>query len=172
MQLPARQLILEIFERHRATPGAPFEESHFLDFLIASPKSIGAVRKSLQGLRRLDRFTKEIQYEFAVFFSQLDRETAYSLDAFIERIRRLQESPDRSLRSLRNQQNASKGWGVAVIANLGLLFFVDHHHYVYWIALPAIILSFVITATFFVLARNSAAYLRQLRIRIESEGHR
>jgi hypothetical protein len=170
MQSPTRQLILEIFERHRATPGAPFEESHFLDFLLAAPKSAGAVLKNFQGLRRLNRFIKDVQYEFAVFFSPLDRETSYSVDTLIERITRLQASTDRSLRSLRNQQRASTGWGVAVIANLMLLFLVSSNHYRLWIAAPAILISFAITATFFVSARNSAAYLRRLRIRIESAG--
>src|SRR5690348_14955999 len=101
MQLPTRQLILDVFEKHRAAPGVPFEESHFLN--------------DLRGRRRLNRFFDEIQYEFAVCFSIKDRETAYSVDQLVERIVRLQASPDLSLRALRIQQRASTGWALVVV---------------------------------------------------------
>jgi hypothetical protein len=135
-------------------PGAPFEEAHLL--------------KSLRGRRRLNRFFEEIQYEFAVCFSSKDREAEYSVDGLIERIKQLQESPHLSLRALSIQQRASTGWAVVVLVNLLLLFLASSTHYDLRVAVPAIIVSFLLTVGFFIRAKNSAGYLRRLQIRIEN----
>jgi hypothetical protein len=118
----------------------------------------------------LNRFFDEIQYDFAVCFSIKDREAAYSVDRLIERIGQLQASPDLSLRSLRIQQRASTGWAVMVVVNVLLLFAVSSAKYDLRVAVPAIVVSFLLTAGFFVRAKRSAAYLRRLTIRIESRG--
>jgi hypothetical protein len=41
MSVAIRDVVLELFQQHRATPGAPFDESHFTDFLLAYPKRKG-----------------------------------------------------------------------------------------------------------------------------------
>jgi hypothetical protein len=64
-----RKKVTAWFEKHRATPGASYDESHFLDFLLAAPRVERAVYNSFKGLRRSNAFIDEVQYESAVFFS-------------------------------------------------------------------------------------------------------
>jgi hypothetical protein len=87
--LAIRSRILELFEEYRAVPGAPFDESHFLDFLLAEPKKREAVRNSFRGLRRFNAFIERVQYEFAICFSLADVEANYSLEKFAERVTQL-----------------------------------------------------------------------------------
>jgi len=90
---PTRNAIILAFDKHRAQPNTPFDDSRFLDFLIAKPGEKGCVRNSFRGLRRLNAFLNEIQYDYGVCFSLKDRETVYSLDNFIASIIALQKSP-------------------------------------------------------------------------------
>jgi hypothetical protein len=48
-----RAKVIELFEKHRATPGASFDEQHFLDFLLRGPRKTRAVYDSFRGLRRV-----------------------------------------------------------------------------------------------------------------------
>ena len=105
-----RDRVVELFEKHRATPGAPYEGDHFLDFLLAEPKGKRAVYNSFRGLRRFNAFLDEVQYEFAVCFSLEDRETSYPLEKFVARVLELQESHRGSLKSLDHQARAGAGW--------------------------------------------------------------
>jgi len=113
-----RQSVLEIFERHRAAAGAPFEESNFLDYLIENPKHIGAVRNSFLGLRRYNAFIEEAQLLYNVCFSLADFNASYSVAAFVLRVSNLQASPRGSVTSLRNQQRGGFGWHAVVFGNL------------------------------------------------------
>jgi hypothetical protein len=120
MEVPAadRQSVLQIFERHRASPGAVYDESHFLDYLIVDPKHVGAIRNSFQGLRRYNAFIQETQLQYSVCFSRADFNANYSVDAFGSRINKLQSSPRGSIASLRNQRRAGFGWHAVVLSNL------------------------------------------------------
>lgn len=165
---PTRQRILELFEKHRASPGAEFREEHFLDFLLANPSGKGAVHNSFRGLRRFNRFINEVQYEFGVCFSLTDFESTYSVDRLVERITELQRSRRGSLQSLKNQGRAGAGWGVVVVVDFVILAFaaVGMHRNL-WIAIPLVVIAIAVTLAFFVFARNASAYLRRLRTRIE-----
>ena len=112
-----RSAIIASFERHRAVPGAPYDEARFLDFLLAEPKGDRAVYDSFEGARRFGRFLEDVQYELGVCFSIKDRDAHYPLDAFIARVEALQRSRRGSLKSLRNQMNDVEGWGVLILAN-------------------------------------------------------
>jgi len=96
-----RDKVLELFEQHRETPGAPYDESHFLDFLLVNPRQKNAMTHSFRGLRRLNAFRDQIQNEFMIFFSSKDRDTNYSLERFVARIAELQNNPAASLASMR-----------------------------------------------------------------------
>lgn len=113
-----RQRILELFGKHRAMPGAPFEEAHFLDFLLARPAKKRAVYDSFRGLRRLNAFLDEVQDEFAVCLSVADRNDNLSLTRLVERVQQLEQSPRGSLASLKNRVAAGPGWKVLVVADL------------------------------------------------------
>lgn len=115
-----RERILELFEKHRARPGTPYDESHFLDFLLANPKRKQAVHNSFRGLRRYNAFIDEVQYEFAICFSLKDRETDFSVDKFVTRVDALRSSRRSSLASLKNQM-AHSGLNLVVFVNLFLL---------------------------------------------------
>jgi hypothetical protein len=167
MDSASRQKILAVFERHRQMPGAPFDESHFVDFLIASPKAKHAVHDSFAGLRRFNAFIDEVQYEFAVCFSLKDRDADYSLAQFVERIEELQNSRRGSLASLSNQERAGAGWNVVVVVDFILVLagiaVRDHP----WVFALVLLVAFVVNVGFFVRARKAGAYLRRLRARIE-----
>jgi hypothetical protein len=113
-----KERVLRLFERHRKTPGAPFDESHFLDYLLARPKRRHAVYNSFTGLRRFNAFIDAVQLEFSVFFSVKDREANYSLQKFVERVGQLKSSPRSSLASLRNSKRRGFGWHTVVLLNV------------------------------------------------------
>jgi hypothetical protein len=113
-----REIILELFERHRQTPGAPFHESRFLDYLLANPSRKHAVHNSFSGPRRFNAFIDAVQLEFSICFSVRDREAHYSLEKFVDRVGVLKNSRRSSLASLRNQQPRGFDWGIAFVLNL------------------------------------------------------
>ena len=115
-----RDRVLALFEKHRAAPGTPYDELHFLDFLLAKPKKKGAVYNSFGGLRRFNAFLDELQYELAICFSLKDREANYALEKFVARVDELMRSRRSSLASLRNQRRHSE-LNIVVFANLFLL---------------------------------------------------
>jgi len=118
MSVAIRDAVLELFERHRATPGAPFEESHFTNYLLAEPRGKEALHNSFRGLRRYNAFIDAVQLHFSVCFSLKDFEANYSLGQFVERIEALQASRRSSLASFRNQKRHGFGWGTVVILDL------------------------------------------------------
>jgi hypothetical protein len=112
-----RDRIVALFEKHRMKPGTPFDEVSFLGFLLAKPKKKRAVYDSFRGLRRFNAFIDEVQYEFAICFSQKDREANYSLDDFVDRIIQLEQSRRSSLASLNNQMKSGYGWSAMVVTD-------------------------------------------------------
>jgi len=122
MSASLRELVLEIFERHRATPGAPFDESHFIDYLLANPHRKRAVHNSFRGLRRYNAFIDELQLRLCICFSVQDFEANYSLSKFIERVTELKTSRRSSLASFRNQRRYGFGWGAVFLVNLLIAF--------------------------------------------------
>jgi hypothetical protein len=114
-----REGVLALFEAHREKPGAPYEESHFLDFLLAEPRQRRAVYDSFKSLRRFNAFLGELQWEFAIFLSGRDRDANYSLSRFVERVDELRVRPISSLASLRGPMKGK----VEGIVLVGLLLF-------------------------------------------------
>jgi len=167
MHCPVRDRVLELFESQRALPGAPFEEAHFLDFLLADPSSIGAVRNTFKGLRRFNKFVDAVQYEFAVCFSTSDFDSNWSVEKFVERIKYLQLSRRGSLQSLNNQERAGANWGAVMIADLILLSLASIFRHTWWVAIPLIVVALSVTVRYFFFARSQAAYRERLRSRIE-----
>jgi hypothetical protein len=163
-----REDVLLIFERFRAIPGAPFYESHFMDFLLAKPKDNGAVKNSFIGLKRFNAFIDEVQYEYGVCFSLEDRESNSSLDTFVERIIRLQQSRRGSLKSLKNQERAGAGWQLIVLLNAILLGAAYGLRSVSWVAALLVLISIATTVAFAVFVYRARLYLRRLRSRIEN----
>lgn len=109
-----QEKIIAIFERHRKSPKSPYEENHFLDFLLDKPKQKRAVYNSFQGLKRYNAFINDIQLEFAICFSLKDFEANYALEKFVNRVKELNESPRSSLASLNNQMRPYN-WNVAIL---------------------------------------------------------
>ena len=105
--------IIELFERHREEPGSPYEESHFLDFLVKP----GQVLDSFRGARLFSAFIDEVQLECAVCFSLKDLESNYSISQFAVRVEKLQRSPRGSLQSFRKQYKSSGISGITIVIN-------------------------------------------------------
>ncbi len=160
--------VTELFEKHRATPGASYDEDHFIDFLLAEPKAVGAVQNSFRGLRRYNAFLDDVQYEFAVCFSLADREANYSLDKFAGRVVQLQSSHRGSLRSLGNQNRAGAGCGPILLANLILMLCAAWLRGVPWAVSGIVALTVVLNAWFLWFAWRNRKYLHELRVRIEA----
>ncbi len=116
-----RDEVLESFEKNRKEPGTPFEEDHFIDYLIANPKYKGAIHNSFEGKRRFFKFWNQIQLDQGICFSFKDRDKNYSLAAFIERIKELQNNPKSSKAALRHQMKYSFEWNITIFMNAILL---------------------------------------------------
>ena len=168
MDSPDRERILELFEAHRARPGAAFDEAHFLDFLIPEPERIGAVRNSFNGLRRLNRFIDEVQLEFGVYFSVNDRDANPSVEQFIQRIEKLQQSRQGSLRSLTNQERRGVNWTAILIADVLLAALAVGLYPTWWLVVPVILVALALTGWFLRFVRRERQYLQSLRQKIEA----
>jgi len=53
-------------ERIGSASEAPYDESHFLAFLLRQPDGKRALYNSFRGLRRFSAFIDEVKFEFAV----------------------------------------------------------------------------------------------------------
>jgi hypothetical protein len=104
MSATIREAVLEVFERHRAAPGTPFDESHFLDYLLAKPRDQRAVHDSLKcsfASASASRCTTSIRFT--------------SLSS-VWRSFGLPGGP--SLASFRHQQRYGFGWRTVFVGNL------------------------------------------------------
>jgi hypothetical protein len=169
MSADVRVRVLQIFEKHRATPGAPYDESHFLDFLLAEPKNERALYNSFRGLRRFNAFLDEVQYELRVCFSLEDRDANYPLDKFVARAIKLQQSRRSSLTSLKNQIRAGPGWQVLVVADLVLLVIGSFARDSAWALAAVTAVAVFINAAFLMFSWRARAGLVRLRKRLEGD---
>lgn len=166
-----RDTVVALFEKHRATPGAPFDEAHFLDFLVAHPKGKGAVRNSFRGLRRFNAFLDDVQYHFAICFSIKDREANYALDRFVERVKELETSRRSSLASLKNQIKAGPGWMAVFVADFVLVVVAAVASRIGVWALTAVVaVAILLNGAFLKFAAREKRYHARLLARIE--GHK
>jgi hypothetical protein len=163
-----REYVLATFEKCRAVPGADFDESHFLDYLLADPNGKGAIRNSFAGLRRFNRFMDLVEVELGVCFSQSDLERPFSVDAFVERASVLQSSPGGSLASLKNRERAGAGWMPVVLLNLALVAIAVGFSDTPAIAISSLVIAVVVSMAFSVFAIRHRRHLRLLRRRVES----
>ena len=166
----ARNRIVALFEKHRATPGAPYDEHHFTEFLQAEPKGRRGVLEGFHALRRFNAFIDDVQYEFAICFSVHDRQANDSLQKFVERVIELGGSPHRSRGSWKNQLTTGAEWAATVLADIVLLvaavWLRDHE----W-ALGALgCLAVLVNAWFVRFAWRATVYFRRLQSRIEAAG--
>lgn len=163
-----RQRILELFEKHRATPGAAFEEAHFMDFLLARPAQKRAVYDSFRGLRRLNAFLDDVQDEFSVCLSIADRNDNLSLTKLVDRVQQLEQSPRGSLASLNNRVAAGPGWRVLVVVDLLIgIMVVWVRHWPVGLGLIAA-LALLVNGAFLRMHFRDRAYHARLRQKIES----
>ena len=168
MDSKVKHRMLEIFENHREQPGAPFDDDHFLDFLISEPKYVGAVKNSFKGLRRFNKFIDDVQFDFGVCFSVKDRESSMSVDKFADRIEKLMCSRSGSLRSLKNQERGGTGWTFPALFWLILVSIAIGVRDIWWLSILLIAVALVITGFFINFSRSETQYRRRLRSRIEA----
>jgi hypothetical protein len=160
-----KEKVLALFEQHRATPGAPFDAEHFLDYLLPDPSGKGSVRNSFRGLRRFNAFIDAVQLECAVCLSQQDREANYSVDRFVDRIEQLQQSRRGSLASLRSQMRGGSG-NFAIIVNLILLLSLTALRSNAWMVAALSALLVIFNSWYILFHARSRRYQYALRQRI------
>jgi hypothetical protein len=166
-----RDHALATFERFRAMPGAPFDESHFLDYLLANPSGNGAVRNSFAGLRRFNKFMDAIETELGICFSQSDLERPFSVDAFVDRANVLQAERRGSLASLKKRERAGAGWMPVVLLDLLLCGVAAGFRSTPAVAVMALGLAIVVSGAFMVFAIRHRRHLARLRSSIELINH-
>jgi hypothetical protein len=162
--------VLELFERHRATPGAPYDPARFLDHLLAEPRKPRAVHDSFRGKWRFHAFLDDVQMEFAVCFNNKDRDSDPSLERFVARLEELRASRRSTLASLRYQQALPFGWAPVVVVNL-FGFAAASVAFALWRPLAIAVVAAVLLADAWV-ARwwwRQRAYLERLAARLEAE---
>jgi hypothetical protein len=164
----ARRRIVALFEKHRVTPGAPYDELHFLDFLLPERQGRRAVADGFRASRRFNAFIEDVQYEFAICFSAHDRHAHHSLQNFTERVIDLGRSRRRPLWPWRNQLTAGLEWAVAVLANLVLLiaaaWFMDYA----WVLAALGVVAVLVNAWFVRFAWRATTYFKRLALRIRA----
>ena len=170
MDASTRARIAELFEKHRAAPGATYDEDHFLDFLLANPKEKRAVFNSFRGLHRFNAFLDEVQYVFGICFSLEDRDANYPLDKFVDRVIQLQRSRRGSLIALNNQLRAGAEWQVLVVTDFILLLAAVSFRNSIWALVAVGTIAITVNIWFFWSAWKARAYLFRLRARIEQGG--
>ncbi|QPK63947.1 hypothetical protein IVG45_02915 [Methylomonas sp. LL1] len=160
-----REKVLQLYESHREEPGAPYDESHFLDFLLADGAT-KSVYNSFKGLRRFNAFWDEVQYEYAIFFSIKDRDANYSLERFVQRVEELIEKPSSSLASLRKPM---KGYVEGIVVVGPLLFWIPALALLNHIVIAAALFSCgaVLLLYFFLIYRRERMYLKRLHQKIK-----
>ena len=151
-----RNRVLVLFDEYRQSPLAPFDESHFLDYLVNPPKSPGGFRNSFSALRRYNKFLDAIQLEFSIYFSVKDRDTNFSVEKLISRIEQLRRTPNASAQSLSNAMEHSDS-PIFVFGNLiavAILFAVSGIPSVFYVLLAAVLVPNVLGARFVARSRR------------------
>lgn len=87
-QTEIRERILKIFNFCRKRADAPFEESHFMDFLLFPPSEKDQIRNSFRGANKHGDFMRKIELEFGICFTLSDYDSTFSLDAFTKKWRK------------------------------------------------------------------------------------
>jgi hypothetical protein len=158
-----RERVLVIFEEHRETPGAAFDEAHFLDFLLAAPEKKRAVYDSVAGMKRLDAFLDQIQLEYSICFTHAERNANFALDAFVERVVALAEAPRTSMVSFQGLSRPFFDWPVAGVGNvvilLAVLALLDRP----WIVAIIVAIGLALNGLWLWSRRRYAQYRQQLQ---------
>jgi hypothetical protein len=168
-----RERVLVIFEAHRETPGATFDDAHFLDFLLAAPEKKRAVYESVTGLKRLDAFLDQIQLEYSICFSHAERGANYPLDAFVDKVTALVEAPRASLSSFQGLAKPMFDWPVAGVGNIVILLLVLAQLDRPWVVAFLVVLGLALNGLWLWSRRRYANYRkglhRQLLLAIDAQ---
>jgi hypothetical protein len=160
--------VVSLFEKHRAAPGAPYDERHFMDFFLAERKGRRGIFDGFHALRRLNAFIDDVQYEFAICFPLRDRRGNDSLQQFVDRVIELSGSRSRSPPSWKNQLAAGTEWALTALVNLVLLVaavWLRNHEW----ALGALgCAALFVNAGFLRFVWRATAYFRRLQSRMEA----
>lgn len=81
-----RAHVLKIFEQVRQSPGKPFDESRFQDFLIDPPAAKDQIRGTFKGSRKHGEYMNAIELKFIICFSDDDSLKSYSVDKLTSKI--------------------------------------------------------------------------------------
>lgn len=167
-----RERIVTLFEKHRATPGAPYDDGDFMNFLLAEPKRRRAVLEGVQALRRFNAFMDDVQFELGIYFPTPDRTANYSLQNFVQRAAELAGSRVGSRPSLKSRIASGIEWPATVLANIVLLTAAVSLRNHEWALVMSGFIALFVNAEFATFVWKVGASCRQLQSRIEAEASR
>ena len=160
-----RDRLLQIYADHRQAPEAPFDEDRFINHLLEPPAGRRQIGDSFAGTRRHVRFVYAVQAEFAVFFSNRDWETDFSLDQLVDRIRKLRSNPSGSMRSMKNAR-ASYDVNVVIVLNVLVLSLAAISHGIRWLFAVLVVVWVVMNSWMVWFYRREKRYLDDLEVKI------
>ena len=160
--------IVALFEKHRATPGAPYDAHHFVDFFRTEPTGRRTVFDGLRASRRFNAFIDDVQYGLAICFSPYDRKANYSLQEFVDRAIELAGARAGSPLSLKKQVTAGLEWSMTVLADILLLIAVVWLRGHEWALVSLAALAVFVNAWFATFACRAWGRFKRLQSRIEA----
>jgi ABC-type transport system involved in Fe-S cluster assembly fused permease/ATPase subunit len=78
--------ILKIFTSERKNPDAPYDESHFMDFLLNRSIPKNDIKNSFSGVKKYHIFMDKLELEFGICFSLADLDRTYSVDQLTKKV--------------------------------------------------------------------------------------
>jgi hypothetical protein len=117
-----RDAILDIFERVRQRPGAPYEPDRFLAFLTDPPPGKGRrVTDTFAGRRRLVRFMNGVQLALGICFTLDEWERGFGLDDAVQLVAAKIAKPSQGLRLAQQRLQAARARQASDPLKFGLL---------------------------------------------------
>ena len=142
-----RERVLKIFCQCRSKADAPFDESHFMDFLLYPPSKKDQFRNSFLGAYKHGNFMRKIELEFAICFTLSDYDSAFSLNAFCQKISQRIEKKSSNIALIKQRMNEKNYFifEIAMLLILGALYYFLGLHW-----LPILLTPLFLIAIFWV----------------------
>ncbi|GET46302.1 hypothetical protein [Capnocytophaga felis] len=146
-QTEIRERILKVFNSCRSKKNTPFEESHFMDFLMFPPCKKNQIRNSFRGADKHGIFMRKIELEFGICFTLSDYDSTFSLDDFTQKVlERIGKT--KSNKNIIKQRMNEKNYFIFEIVTLLILGTLYYFFGIHW--LPILLTPLLLTAVYWI----------------------